>query len=70
MFLSEEELAVQVAQIDGVKIDDVNLAKAGQDQILEQFASDPAGADEEHSCLNSWVSSILKVGSKRPVIPA
>lgn len=57
VFLSEQKLPVQVAQINGVKIDDVNLSKAGQDQILEQLASDATSANEENSCLGFSVSS-------------
>jgi hypothetical protein len=51
VFLSEQKLTVQVAQINGVKIDNVNLSEAGQDQILEQLTSDAASADEKNSCL-------------------
>lgn len=35
MFVAEEKLAIEVAQIDGVKVDDVDVTKAGHDQILE-----------------------------------
>ena len=51
MFLSEEELAVQVAQINCIKIDYVNLPEASHDHIFEQFASNATGADEEDSRL-------------------
>ena len=44
MLLSEEELAVQIAQIDGVEIDDVDLAETSQDEVLEKLASDTASA--------------------------
>lgn len=47
MLVSEEELAIQVAQVDGVQVDEVDFAEAGQQQVLEQFAADPAGADEK-----------------------
>jgi hypothetical protein len=52
VFVPEQELTVQVAQIDCIKVDDVNLAEAGQDQVLEQFASNAASANEKHSCLD------------------
>ena len=35
MFISEEELSIEIAQVDGVEIDDVNFAEAGQDEILQ-----------------------------------
>ena len=44
MLLSEEELAVQIAQIDGVEIDDVDLAETSQNEVLEKLASDTASA--------------------------
>lgn len=45
MFMSKEELTVEVAEIDGVQIDDVDLAKASEDEVLEEFAADATGAD-------------------------
>jgi hypothetical protein len=45
MFVSKEELAVKIAEVDGVKVNDVNFAKAGQCKVLEEFAADAAGAD-------------------------
>ena len=53
VFVSEEELAVEVAQVDGVEIDDVDLAEAGQSEVLEQFAADAACADEQDAGLEA-----------------
>ena len=47
VLLAKEELPVEVAQIDGVEIDDVNLAKAREYEVLEEFAANAAGANEE-----------------------
>ena len=47
MFLTEEELAIEVAKVDCVEIDYVYLAKAGQDEVFEDFTADSAGADKE-----------------------
>lgn len=49
MLLAEEELPVQVAQIDCVEVDEVDLSETRQDEVLEQLASDAAGADHEHA---------------------
>ena len=46
MLASEQKLAVEVAQIDRVQIDNVYLAEAGEDEVLEQLAADPSGADQ------------------------
>lgn len=51
MLLTEEELAVEVGQVDSVQIHDMYFAKAAEDQVLEQFAADAAGADHEYSSL-------------------
>ena len=51
MFVSEEELAIEVAEVDGVEIDDVDLAEAGQGEVLEEFAADAACADEQDAGL-------------------
>lgn len=45
MLMTEQKLAVQVAQVDSVKVDDVNLAEAGQDEILEEFTAYASSAD-------------------------
>lgn len=34
MFVSEEELSVQIAQVDCVEVDDVNFAEAGEGEIF------------------------------------
>ena len=48
MFMTEEELSVEVAEIYGVEIDDVDFAKASEDEIFKQFAAYAACADHEH----------------------
>ena len=35
MLLTEEELTVEVAKVDGVEINNMNLAEAGEDKILQ-----------------------------------
>lgn len=46
MFVSEEELPVQIAQIDSIKIHDMDLPEASEDEILEEFTSNTSGADK------------------------
>jgi len=71
MFVSEEKLAVEVAEVDCVEVDDVDFAEAGEGEVLEKFAADPAGADEvgrqvsarglawrrEHGATGEWDST-------------
>lgn len=46
MFLSEEELAIEIGKINSVKINYVDLPKASEDEVLEQLAAYTACADE------------------------
>jgi len=51
VFVSEEELSVQVRKIDGIEIDNVDFAEASENKILEKFATNSTGADHEHASL-------------------
>jgi hypothetical protein len=53
VFVSEEELPVQIAEIYRIQIHDVDLSKSSQDQVLEQFTSDSAGSDHQHTRLEA-----------------
>ena len=44
MLIAEQELAVEVAEIDGVEIYNVYLAEAGEDEVLEEFAANAASS--------------------------
>lgn len=43
--MPKQELAVQVAQIDRIKINDMDFAKACEDKVFEKLTSDPSSAD-------------------------
>lgn len=51
MFMSKEELAIEVTQIDCVKVDDVNLTEAGKDKVLEELTSNTSGSDKKYTRL-------------------
>jgi hypothetical protein len=51
VFLAEEELPVEVAEVNRIEVDNVDLPEAGKDEVLEQLASDAASADHEHARL-------------------
>ena len=51
MLVSEEELAVEVAKVDGVQVDDLDLAKASENKILQKLASNAASTDHEYAGL-------------------
>lgn len=44
VLIAEQELAVEVAEIDGVEIYNVYLAEAGEDEVLEEFAANAASS--------------------------
>jgi hypothetical protein len=50
LYAPEEKLAVQVAGVDGVHVDEVDVAEARERQIGEQLAAEAAGADDEYLC--------------------
>ena len=54
MFVTEEELAIEVAEIDSVKIHNVDLTKAGEYEILKQLASNAAGTDHQYTRLRNY----------------
>lgn len=51
VFVPEEELAVEVAQVDRVQVDDVDLPEAGEDEVLQKFAAYTAGAYHQNAPL-------------------
>lgn len=51
--MTEEELSVEVAQIDGIEVDNVDLAEAEEDDVLEEFAAYATGADQQDSGLQT-----------------
>lgn len=51
MLLAEEELSVQIRKIDCIEVDNVDFAKAGQDQVLQKFAADSSSTNHKHAGL-------------------
>lgn len=51
MFVTKKELAVEIGEVDGVKVDDVDFTKAGKDEILQYFAPNTTSADHKYSRL-------------------
>lgn len=61
--MSEEELTIEVAQIDGIKIDDMDLTEACEDEVFEQLASDSTSTHHQYTSLER--SYQLHVGRAR-----
>lgn len=45
MLVSEQKLAVQVAEVNSIEVHNVNLAITGEDEVLEEFAADASCAN-------------------------
>lgn len=57
MLLTKEELTVEVAEVDGVQINDVDLTEAGENKILQQLAANSSSADHQNARLmNATIS--------------
>ena len=46
MFVSEEELSIQIAQVYRVEVDNVYFSIAGLDQIFQEFATNATCANK------------------------
>jgi hypothetical protein len=53
MLVSEQKLSVEIREINSVQINYMNLSEAAEHQILQQFASDAAGANHQQPRLNN-----------------
>ena len=64
MLIAEQELAVEIAEVDGVEVYNVNRAKAGENEVLEEFAADAASSNHQDACLDpvsDWHMACLRV---------
>jgi hypothetical protein len=52
VLIAEQKLAVEVAEVDGVKVDDVDFAKPGEHDVFEQLAAYAASSHHEHARLS------------------
>ena len=67
MFMAEKELAIKIAEVDRVKINDVNLAKTGEDKVFQQFTANPTSSDHQYTRLRSrgqLLDCVYKVANK------
>ena len=53
VLIPEEELPIEIAQVDRVQVDDVNLAEASEDEILEELAANTTSAHHKNPRLLS-----------------
>ena len=53
MFVTKEELTIEVAKVDGVQIDNVDLAEAGENKVLQELATNSSGTDHQNAGLDN-----------------
>ncbi len=51
VLLTKEELTVEIAKVDGVQINDVDLAEASEDKIFQKLATNSSSAHHQNSRL-------------------
>ena len=51
MLLTKKKLTIEVAEVDGVQINDMDFAEAGEDKILQEFTANSASADHQDARL-------------------
>lgn len=49
--MSEEKLAIEVAQIDGIEIDDMDVTEPCEDEVFEKLASDSTSTNHQYAGL-------------------
>ena len=49
MIFAEQKLAVQIADINRVQVDHINVLKACHRETLDKFTTDPTCANDQHS---------------------
>lgn len=51
MFLPKKKLAVKIAEVDGIKVNDMYLSVACKDKVFEKFASDSSSSYHQYTSL-------------------
>lgn len=46
MLMTEKELTVQIAQVDCIEINDVNLTEASEHEVFEQLTANATGSNK------------------------
>ena len=57
MLVTEEKLSIQITKVNGIQIDDVDLAKTGEDKVLQKFTANSSGADHQDAGLMIAISA-------------
>lgn len=60
MLITKEELPVEVAEINGVQVDNVDFAEANKDEVLQELTANSSSTDHQNARLMDYsVSHVL-----------
>lgn len=59
MFMTEEELTIEIAKIDRIQIDNMYLAEACKDEVLEKLTTNSSCSDHQDSRLKGTGISVV-----------
>jgi hypothetical protein len=78
VLIAEQKLPIEIAQVDRVEVNDMDLAEACEDEVLEKLTADAASSDHENARLKNvqrkermagvvpWERYLLDTGVERP----
>ena len=76
--MSKEKLAIEITEVDCIEIDNMYLTKAGENEVLEQLASNSTSSNEQYTGLQEepsaqsikvsdiWSTDLLDPGVRCP----
>ena len=62
MFVTKKELTIEVAEVDGVQINYMDLAEAGENKVLQELATNSSGTDHQNAGLDNVTISRRRKG--------
>ena len=65
MFVTKKKLTIEIAEVDGVQIDNVDLAEAGENKVLQELATNSSGTDHQNAGLDNVTISRGRKGIGR-----
>jgi len=70
VLIAEQELPIEVAQVDGVEVYDVDFAEAGENEVFEELAANAASPNHQYARLQSSQSAVWAQGWAIGAVPA
>ena len=69
--MAEKKLSIQIAEINRIEVDDVNLTEAGEDEVFQKLTSNSTSANQKYSGLQEYESQAeARMGCRKGHRPA